>query len=378
MIATSSQLLWYTTRATGVVALVLLTVAVVLGVLTSVRYDTARWPRFALQDLHKRVSLLAMAFIGLHILTTVTDTYAPIGWVSVFVPFTSSYRRLWLGLGTVAFDLLLAVAVSSMLRRRVPAQLWRALHWLTYASWPLALVHGLGSGTDPRLGWMVLLSIGCVSAVLAAVGWRLVSGWPSRRPARLLAGGGSVAVVVATAVFAAAGPLRPGWAARAGTPTSLLGGSGAASSGAAGTQAPGAAPATTAPSSSALPSPPWSATLAGSISEVSQASGLVQLDVTAQTQGQLQGVLSVVLTGRPSSDGGVYMQQGTASFGPPGDPSQFQGPVVELRRSSMLLALSSSGGGTVEVRLDLAVAGNEVTGQLSSVTGSQGAFGDDY
>ena len=119
MIATSSHLLWYTTRATGVVALVLLTASVVLGVLTSVRFGTTQWPRFALQDLHKRVSLLSMVFIGFHVVTTVSDAYAPIGWMSVFVPFTSSYRRLWLGLGSVAVDLLLAVTVSSLLRQRI-------------------------------------------------------------------------------------------------------------------------------------------------------------------------------------------------------------------------------------------------------------------
>ena len=188
MIATSSHLLWYTTRATGVVALVLLTGTVVLGVLTSVRFGTTQWPRFALADLHRRVSLLSMVFIALHVVTTVSDSYAPIGWVSAFVPFTSSYRRLWLGLGTVAVDLLLAVTVSSLLRQRISHRAWRALHWLAYASWPVALLHGLGTGTDPHLRWMVLLTIACVAAVLTSIGWRLVSGWPADAGRRVVAG----------------------------------------------------------------------------------------------------------------------------------------------------------------------------------------------
>ncbi|MGD0320710.1 MAG: ferric reductase-like transmembrane domain-containing protein [Acidimicrobiales bacterium] len=225
MIATSSHLLWYTTRATGVVALVLLTGTVVLGVLTSVRFGTTQWPRFALADLHRRVSLLSMVFIALHVVTTVSDSYAPIGWVSAFVPFTSSYRRLWLGLGTVAVDLLLAVTVSSLLRQRISHRAWRALHWLAYASWPVALLHGLGTGTDPHLRWMVLLTIACVAAVLTSIGWRLVSGWPADAGRRVVAGAGSVLAVIAIAVWAASGPLRPGWASKAGTPASLLGGS---------------------------------------------------------------------------------------------------------------------------------------------------------
>jgi len=219
----SSQLLWYTTRATGVVALVLLTGSIVLGVLTSVRVRTRNWPGFAFQDLHRRVALLSVVFVALHVVTTVSDSYAPIGWMSVFVPFTSAYRRLWLGLGTVAVDLLLAVALSSLLRRTIRPTAWRALHWLAYASWPLAVVHGLGTGTDPHLEWMIIVVTVCVGAVLLAVGWRLVEGWPSRAGARVIVAATSILAVVAVAGWAVAGPLRPGWARRAGMAASLSG-----------------------------------------------------------------------------------------------------------------------------------------------------------
>jgi len=179
----SSQTLWYLTRATGIMALVLLSATVVLGVLTSGRVSTVRLPRFAWQDLHRRISLLAIAFLGVHIVSTVTDPYAPIGWLSAVVPFASPYRRFWLGLGAVAFDLLLAVAVSSLLRRHIATRLWRGVHWLAYASWPVAVAHGLGTGTDPRLTWVAGLVAACVAAVLGAVTWRLVPGW-GRSPRR--------------------------------------------------------------------------------------------------------------------------------------------------------------------------------------------------
>ncbi len=180
MTASSSQMLWYATRSTGLVAFVLLTAVVVLGVLTSMRAETAQWPRFAVQDLHRRMSLLAMVFVGLHVVTTVTDAFAPIGWVSVVVPFTSPYRRLALGLGTAALDLLLAVTISSLLRRLITHRTWRAIHWLAYASWPLALFHAAGSGTDRRLGWVQGLALACVVAVLGVLAVRLVVG-QSRR-----------------------------------------------------------------------------------------------------------------------------------------------------------------------------------------------------
>jgi methionine sulfoxide reductase heme-binding subunit len=174
--ASSSQLLWYATRATGIVAFVLLTAVVVLGVLTSRRIETARWPRFATQALHRRMSLLAMVFIGLHVVTTVTDAFVPIGWLAVVVPFTSPYRRLWLGLGAAALDLLLAVMITSWLTRRVSHRTWRAIHWLAYASWPLAFFHALGAGSDAGLAWVRWLALACILAVVGAVGCRLALG----------------------------------------------------------------------------------------------------------------------------------------------------------------------------------------------------------
>lgn len=369
MLATSSQLLWYTTRATGVVALVLLTASVVLGALTSVRFGTLTWPRFALQDLHKRISLLAIFFIALHIVTAVSDTFAPIGWISAFVPFTSSYRRLWLGFGTAAVDLLIAVTVSSLLRQRINARLWRAIHWFTYASWPLALVHGLGTGTDPHLEWMVLLTIGCVAAVLTAIGWRLVAGWPAKAAQRLAAGTFSIVSVMALAAWTAQGPLRPGWAARAGTPANLLAGSHHSSATTPTTPAP-SAPSSSEPSTAtSLPPPPYDAQLTGSVSQA-QSGGAEQIDINAQTQGTLDAVLEVKILGSPDGSGGVVMQQSQASFGPPAAPSQYQGQVSGLEGSRIVLLLHDQTGAALDLRLDVAISGKQLSGRLVSVASS--------
>jgi DMSO/TMAO reductase YedYZ heme-binding membrane subunit len=173
MIAVTSPYLWYTTRATGVVALLLFTASMVLGVLTTTRVQSATVPRFAVSELHRRISLLAVVFLGIHIASTAVDSFVPIGWWPVLVPFTSAYQPLWVGLGTVAFDLLIAVTLTSLVRRRLGAGTWRAVHWLAYLSWPLAMAHAAGVGTDMRFTWLDALVALCAAAVLAAVAWRL-------------------------------------------------------------------------------------------------------------------------------------------------------------------------------------------------------------
>jgi sulfoxide reductase heme-binding subunit YedZ len=173
MIATASTTLWYTTRATGIVALGLLTATLVLGILTAGRVRSRSWPAFAQADLHKRISLLAMVFLAFHVLTSVLDTYVNVGWAAILVPFASAYRPVWTGLGTVGVDLMLAVAISSALRQRISAQSWRAIHWLAYGSWPVAMAHSLGMGTDASKLWMDGLAGVCCLAVLGSLTWRI-------------------------------------------------------------------------------------------------------------------------------------------------------------------------------------------------------------
>ncbi len=173
---TDTPALWYLSRGSGVVTLVLLTVTVVLGITTSARWATAHWPRFVVVGLHRNLSLLAVAFLGLHITTTVVDGYVPIRWLDVVVPFVSAYKPLWLGLGAIAFDLLAAVLVTSLLRSRLSQPVWRAVHWLAYGCWPVAVVHGLGIGSDSRQAWLLLIDSLAVVAVVAAGWWRLQIG----------------------------------------------------------------------------------------------------------------------------------------------------------------------------------------------------------
>lgn len=222
--ASNPQALWYMTRGFGLMTLLLLTASMVIGMTQIVRLATPGAPRFVIAGLHKNISLLAVVFLAVHIATAVADPYAPIGVVDAFVPFAGKYRPIWLGLGAVATDLLIAVTLSSLIRRRVGYKAWRIIHWSAYACWPVAIVHGLGTGSDARVGWVQLLYVACILIVLAGLVWRLSTGWsPASVGRRLTAAAGALVLTAATAAWAAQGPLRSGWAARAGTPPSLLG-----------------------------------------------------------------------------------------------------------------------------------------------------------
>ena len=212
--------LWYATRAFGVVALMLLTATVILGIAGTARFAAPGLPRVVTAGLHRNLSLLVLALVALHVLTTITDGYAPIGFASAVVPFDSAYRGLWLGLGTVAFDMLLAVTLTSLLRDRLSYRAWRYVHWLAYACWPVALWHSLGTGTDSKVPWLLAIDAVCVAGVAGAVWWRLSLAAPGRgRTAALTA----LAVLpMATGIFIYIGPLQPHWAERAGTPPVIL------------------------------------------------------------------------------------------------------------------------------------------------------------
>jgi DMSO/TMAO reductase YedYZ heme-binding membrane subunit len=224
IVVTATTPLWYITRATGLVALVLLTASTALGLLASVRYQRRGWPRFVTAGLHRNASVLACAFTGVHIITTLADGFVPIRLQDVVIPFISAYRPLWLGLGAIAFDLMLALTVTSLIRTRLSYRTWRVVHWTAYLCWPVALLHGLGTGSDTPVRWVLLLTLCCVAVATGLAGWRLAYGWPGHPAARLAGALALVLALIAGGAWLAAGPLHPGWARRAGTPPSLLSG----------------------------------------------------------------------------------------------------------------------------------------------------------
>ena len=160
--------LWYATRAFGIVSLLMLSAVMVLGLLTAGRRAVPRKHRFTVSELHRTLALTGVIFIVLHVVTAVTDGYVALSWLDAIVPFGSSYNALWTGLGTVAVDLLIALVVTSLLRDRIGYRTWRSIHWAAYACYPVALLHGLGEGTDNTSALLLVPAALSVLAVTTA------------------------------------------------------------------------------------------------------------------------------------------------------------------------------------------------------------------
>ncbi len=361
--------LWYTTRATGMLALLMLTASVVLGILATIRFATPRWSRVITSGLHRNVSLLVLVFLAIHILTAELDTFAPVGWLAVVIPFASAYRPLWLGLGTAASDLLVALAATSLLRTRMGYRSWRAVHWAAYACWPVALAHALGTGTDTRLRWVLLIDAACIAAVLGMLWWRLAAGWPANPAIRLTSAAVSLATPIALGAWLLAGPLAPGWAARAGTPAALLGHSSAA--GAQGSPQASSPPGR--PGDGAAPALPFTAKAAGSVTESQpDASGQVTVSIQVTTKGAAPTVLGIHLEGTPDGSGGVKMTASQVTWGPASDPRRYRGQITALDGDQIQAVVSGAGGTALALTANLRLAGNSASGTLHVTKPDQG------
>lgn len=337
---------WYLTRGTGAVSLVLLTVSVVLGIVGSLRVSAQGWPRFAIDTVHRDVSLLAIAVLVVHIATSVLDSFAPISLTASVIPFVSNYRPLWLGLGAVSFDLLLALAITSLVRRRLGYGRWRAVHWLAYACWPIAVLHGLGTGTDTKVWWMLVLTAACVGAVLVAVCVRVARAQPGRAELRGPVIALSLAATVALLAFTLLGPLQKGWARRSGTPSNLL----------------ASAPVAAVPEQKPRP---FSAALAGSIRQAQLPFGSI-VDLRMRLSGGARGQLRVRLGGAPIPGGGLSLAGSQVDLITDGIPSVLQGTVSGLEGQHFVARVrgSSGEGLTLDVRLHVNTATHAVTGLL--------------
>jgi sulfoxide reductase heme-binding subunit YedZ len=379
VIAVTSPALWYTTRGAGLVCLVLFTAAVVLGVLNVSRWSRPSWPRFATLAIHRNISLIALLVLAIHIISAELDTFAPIGWLALVIPFASSYRPIWLGLGTVASDLFIAVVVTSLLRDRIGHRVWRAIHWAGYAAWPVAVLHGLGTGTDPKLGWVQLLTAVCVAAVIVATGWRVAHSRPVVPGARAGLGVVGAVGVVAAAVWTYTGPLQPGWARRAGTPSTLLASSRAASSkspASSSTGQPATTPSSTTPAAG-LPALPFEVQMAGHVAQQGpDQSGHVAVQINGRLSGAMDGSLSVLIGGQ-AADGGVSMASSSVAFGPAGDPRRFRGQVVALDGEQLVAVVEGNASGRLELTATLNIdpQAGSVTGTVRVSNYSGGGFG---
>jgi sulfoxide reductase heme-binding subunit YedZ len=217
--ASSPSWFWYATRGLGTATLIVLTCTAVLGILTATRWIGKSTPGFVAADLHRNLSLLGLGLLLAHVVTTVLDPYAHISVRDVLIPIGAAYRPVWLGLGVAAAEIMVAVAATSLLRERIGPRAWRLIHWAAYASWPFAVIHGLGTGSDARAPWLIGVVVSCVAAVLLALIQRIREGRPATLPVRVAIGLAIAVIMVLAGSWAFNGPLQAGWSARAGTPT---------------------------------------------------------------------------------------------------------------------------------------------------------------
>jgi DMSO/TMAO reductase YedYZ heme-binding membrane subunit len=299
--------------------------------------------------LHRNLTLLAIVFVVVHVVTTIADGYAPIRLTDAIVPFVSAYRPVWLGLGAVAFDLLLALVVTSLLRVRIGVRVWRAVHWLAYASWPVALVHALGTGSDSRTAWLAAIAIASLVVVVLAVVTRLGLGTGPRN-ARLA---GLLAVVFVPLLLLGwyrDGPLRRGWAHRAGTPSSLL--AHAAVPVAAVTQHPPRA---------------FRSPISGTVSQHADSNGEVTVRLDLHLKGAPRGALRIDLRGIPSGNG-VSLTASGVSFVPATTAAVYEGRVIGLDGNAVTADVVDAAGDRLRFSLALGIDSgtSAVRGDLSA------------
>ncbi|MEP6954571.1 MAG: hypothetical protein ABI950_10980 [Solirubrobacteraceae bacterium] len=343
VVATATPALWYLTRGTGAVTLVLVTASLVLGVLEVERLTAGSGPRFVVATLHRFVSLLVLALLAVHILTAVLDSFAPIRLLDAVVPFAGVYRPLWLGFGALAFDGLLAVIVTSLVRRRLGLRAWRTVHWLAYGCWPVAVLHGLGTGSDANAAWLQSLTVVSALLVISAIGVRLARG--GRGPARA-AGAIAVCALVAGAVlWAQRGPLAPGWARRSGTPAALL--------------AVRVAPARAVRAAADPGVNGFDGPVRGTLAQGRSRGGAAVVDLRLRV-GAVR--IRVRMSGRSAAGGGLVMSRSAVTLGPRGDAGRYRGRVTVLGGSALRAVVGAPAARPLDVRLDLQLAGRHVTG----------------
>jgi hypothetical protein len=352
----STRTLWYVTRGTGVVALLLLTASVLLGIGVALRWRGRRWPRFAVADAHRNLTLLSIAFVALHVITTVADGFAPISLTAAVVPFASPYRPLWLAFGTISFDLLLALVATSLARGRVPPRVWRLLHWLAYVAWPVALLHAFGTGSDARFGWFALLGFSCLAAVALAVFVRLLQ-VRGRQGIRLTAAATAFVVPIAMVAWYRSGPLQPGWARRAGTPATVLARAHPLS---------GVVAQASLKSHASSGAPPRSfvSAIAGSLNERQASGGLVDVQIALRLRGGPRGAARIDLRGEPTG-GGVAMTASGVSFVPATTRSVYTGSVVALEGSRVQAVVRDNAGNRLSLQFALSI--DQASGSVSGV-----------
>jgi predicted ferric reductase len=170
----STRTAWYVTRAAGIVSYLLVWLSTVLGLGVGSKVFNRVLGGGLTFDLHEFTSLLALGFVGLHVIVLLGEQYLPYTLAQILLPFLSPYRPLWVGIGVLALYLMLLVTATFYLRSRIGMRTFRLIHLASFASYFGATLHGFIAGTDSTLPVMQGLYAGTLLVVVALTGYWLI------------------------------------------------------------------------------------------------------------------------------------------------------------------------------------------------------------
>lgn len=218
MSTSTSNLLWYIGRGSGITAYLLLTFSVVLGIALSRRWYSPHWPRMVVDGLHRWLTTTFYIFVAIHVVTMLLDPFTHFRVIDVTVPFASTYRPIWLSLGIIGTELSIAAGASVWVRKWIGYRTWHVLHLLAYPIFFMSLLHAIGTGSDTKTAWATVLYAGSFILVAGATLWRLIE-VPAWRTGVIVT---TLVTAIALVSWGIGGPYASGWAKAAGTPGKLL------------------------------------------------------------------------------------------------------------------------------------------------------------
>lgn len=370
------QVTWTVARAGGFTGYILVAISVALGLMLSMRWQSAsRWPRFVNSELHNFATLLSLVFVGVHVLAVWVDPFTRFGWAEVFIPFVSHYRALWMAFGIVALYLGIAVALSTLIRPRIGYTWWRRIHLLTLVLFVLVTVHGIATGSDTRTWWGLAIYLGAVILVGGLLCVRLLAPVVPEGRAHPGIAIACALIVLVGAGWAAAGPLRSGWNAVAndgqgsGARVALASSSGG-STGGTGAGSSKSSGNTSGNSSGTTIASAFNDTVAGALTQANGGENTTTITLNLQASGDLPGTATLTLQGQQSDDGSIDLTSTNLSFQPASGGTYrgaLQGIDAGGSRWRMSAVLTNSAGGqAIRVLLTVRVGdGGTVAGRLA-------------
>lgn len=364
-ISPNTKFLWYLSRATGIVSLLLLGVIVLLGIATATKMTPKGFGKLVGPDLHRRLSITTVGFIAVHVVAAILDPFVAVGIGASLVPFVSKYRPLWVGLGTVGLDLILVVVATSLIRHRLNHGIWKKIHYLSWVIVSLVLFHALGTGSDTQVKLVEIVYVGFILAIGLAGILRVLSenGFTSSKKA--IAGLGLLGIPLLLLVWATQGPLRIGWAKSA-TSFSLLPNIKPASSGFSTSSSSVNQPGTGANIGSFTL--PVSGNMSGTLVQSQTNSGIAILTLRGTVEGTPDAI-AVQLNGSVQ-EGSLVLESSTAYLGTNTKPNLYTGTVSRASGSTLILALTGPSG-SIGARMDVAISGNSFSGTFSAPTSTK-------